>query len=253
MGSRCPLCTRARNVSKTPLNWEMQCAVRGNTMLSHTSAAPLTRYTPPPLGVRSRDVASLDRAIELVAPYCDIVDRLKVIPPSAQARGVWLKNIENQVERLGEIATYREYFPNDHYSSLSFYPVADVIIRSACAGALVASPERVHEGMVIISKGNAESFMASLLGRMMLRVFSRDPVRLLEQGLAARRQSTTYGHWELRRHSEREVEMVYQNEYWWIESALTGAALGTFEACKISARIETKLIDRFNGSTFFRW
>jgi uncharacterized protein (TIGR02265 family) len=243
----------ARNVVSLPLNSEMACAVCGETMLSHTSAEPRTQYSRGPLGVPSRGVSSVDRAIELVGPYCDIVDRLKVVPPSAQTRGVWIKNVEKQVERLGQAAAYRDYFPSDHYTSLSFYPVADLLIRSACAGALVTSPERVHEGMMLITKGNAESFMASLLGRMMLRVFSRDAARLLEQALAARRQSFSYGHWEMRRHSDREVEMIYDNEYWWIESAVTGAARGTFEACKIEAQIETKLIDRFNGSTFFRW
>ena len=222
-------------------------------MLSHTALGLETRARRRPLGVPSPSVSTLDRAVELVAPHCDIVERLRLVPPSAQARGIWIKNIEQQVERLGRTASYREYFPNDHYSSLSFYPVADLLIRSSCAGALVASPERVHEGMALITKSNAKSFMGSLLGRMMLRVFSRDPVRLLEQALAARRQSCAYGHWELRQHSDHELEMVHENEYWWIESAVAGAAQGTFEACNISAQIETKLVDRFNGSTFFRW
>src|SRR5580658_2796387 len=230
----------------------MPCAVCGGTMLSHMSAEPALQYRPDSLGVPYRGVSSIDRAIELVAPHSDNVERLSVVPPSARVRGVWLKNIESQVERLGRTTEYREYFPNDNYSSLSFYPIEDLLIRTACAGALVTSPEQVHQGMFLLGKGNAESFMASLLGRMMLRVFSRDPVRLLEQGLAARRQSFSYGPWEMRRHSDREVEMIYDNEYWWIESAVTGAARGTFEACKIEAQIETKLIDRFNGSTFFR-
>jgi uncharacterized protein (TIGR02265 family) len=198
-------------------------------------------------------VSSIDRAIELVAPYCDIVDRLKVVPPSAQTRGVWIRNVEKQVERRGVLTAYRQYFPHDRYGALPHYPLSDFLIRLACAGALVASPEHVHDGMFLITKGNAESFMETILGRIMLRVLSRDPVRLLEQGMAARRQGFTYGHWELRRHSEREVEVVHQNEYWWIESGVAGAAAGMFEACNIVAQTETKLIDRFNGSTFCRW
>jgi uncharacterized protein (TIGR02265 family) len=231
----------------------MARAVSDDTMLSHPSAEPRTRYSHRPLGVPSRGVSSLDRAIELVAPHCDIVDRLKVVPPSAQTRGVWIKNVEKQVERLGVMTAYRGYFPDDRYGTLPHYPLGDFLIRLACAGALVASPERVHDGMFMITRGNAESFMETILGRVMLRVLSRDPVRLLEQGMAARRQSFTYGHWELRRHSEREVEVVHQNEYWWIESGVAGAAAGTFEACNIVAQTETKLIDRFNGSTFCRW
>ncbi len=222
-------------------------------MLSYTSPAPRTEYKRHPLGVRSRGVGSIDRAIELVAPYCDIVDRLRVIPPSAMVRGVWIKNVEKQVDRNGVMTAYREYFPYDRYGTLPHYPLSDFLIRLACAGALVASPERVHPGMFLITKGNAESFMETILGRVMLRVLSRDPVRLLEQGMAARRQSFTYGHWEIRRHSEHEVEVVHQNEYWWIESGVAGAAAGTFEACNIVAQTETKLIDRFNGSTFCRW
>jgi uncharacterized protein (TIGR02265 family) len=204
-------------------------------------------------GIISPDVTLADRAVALVAPYCDIVERLGLVPPSAQMRGVWFKSVEKQVERVGRMAAYREYFPTDHYSALAYYPVVELLVRSAYAGAIVASPEQVHAGMSSITRENAEAFMGSLLGRAMLRVLSRDPVRLLEQALAARRQSCKYGHWEICRHSERVVEMVYTDEYWWIESAVTGAAQGTFEACGIKAEIETKLVDRFNGSTFFRW
>jgi uncharacterized protein (TIGR02265 family) len=227
-------------------------------MLSHTlpsrgSGGAPRAYGHGRLGVRSPDLSSVDRAIELVAPHCDIVDRLKAVPPSAQTRGVWIKNVEKQVEQRGVMPAYREYFPYDRFGALPYYPLSDFLIRLACAGALVTTPERVHEGMFLITKGNAESFMETILGRIMLRVLSRDPVRLLEQGMAARRQSFSYGHWELRRHSEREVEVVHQGEYWWIESGVAGAAAGTFEACNIVARTETKLIDRFNGSTFCRW
>jgi uncharacterized protein (TIGR02265 family) len=209
--------------------------------------------TASPLRVLCRVVRSMESAVALVAPHCDIVERLRLIPPSAQVRGVWMKNVERQVDRLGLTARYRSYFPNDNFSSLSFYPVSDLLIRTACAGAIVAPPEQVHAGMFLITKGNAEAFMDTLLGRIMLRVLSRDPVRLLEQGLAARRQTFTYGHWEIRRHSAREIEMVHESEYWWIESAIAGAAQGTFEACGIKGEISTTLHDRFNGSSFFRW
>jgi len=195
----------------------------------------------------------MDRAIALVAPYCDIVERLELVPPSAQVRGVFFRNVVTQVERRGKLLAYREYFPNDRHGALAFYPIAEFLIRVACAGALVASPEHVHEGMFAISKGNAQAFIETMLGRMMLRILSRDPVRLCEQALAARRQSVTYGHWKIRRPGDRVLEMVYENEYWWIESAMAGAAQGTFEGCGIRATLETTLVDPFNGSTFIRW
>ncbi len=193
------------------------------------------------------------RAIALVGQHCDIVDRLTVVPPSAQVRGVWFKTIEKQVGRRGGLELYRQYFPDDRYSALAFYPLADLLVRLACSGAIVLSPERVHEGMSLIMRENAEGFMDTLLGRVMLRVLSRDPVRLFEQGVAARRQSFTYGRWELRRLGERELEIAHHDEYIWIESALAGAASGTFAACNLTGEFRTNLIDRFNGSIFVRW
>jgi uncharacterized protein (TIGR02265 family) len=198
-------------------------------------------------------VSQVDRAIALVAPYCDIEDRLRVIPPSAQVRGIFLKSMEQTITRCGLLAQYREYFPTDSYSSFPFYPIGELLIRCACGGALLTSPERVHDGMVLVTKGNAEAFMSSLLGRVMLRALSRDPFRLLQQAMAARRQSFTYGHWELKRHSGRELEVAYTDEFWWIESAALGSAQGTFDACGLNVRIRTELKDRLNGSTFFSW
>jgi len=193
------------------------------------------------------------RAIALVAPYCDIVERLEVVPPSAQVRGVWLKAIEKQLAKRDRLEVYRGYFPDDRYSALAFYPLADFLVRLACSGAIVVSPERVHAGMSLIMSDNAEAFMDNMLGRVMLRVLSRDPVKIFEQGTAARRQSFTYGRWELRRLGERELEISHHDEYVWIESALAGAASGTLAVCNLKGEVETKLIDRFNGSTFMRW
>lgn len=193
------------------------------------------------------------RAIALVGSHCDIVERLEVVPPSARVRGVWLRAVEKQLGKRGQLDLYREYFPDDRYSSLGFYPLADFLVRLACSGAIVASPEHIHEGMALIMRGNAEAFMDTLLGRMMLRVLSRDPVKLFEQGIAARRQSFTYGRWELRRLGEREMEIILHDEYCWIESALVGAALGTFAVCEVKGDVELKLVDRFNGSGFLRW
>jgi len=95
--------------------------------------------------------------------------------------------------------------------------------------------------------------MDTLLGRVMLRVLSRDPLKLFEQGTAARRQTFTYGRWELKRLGERKVEIVHHDEYCWIESAIAGSWQGTFEACNVTGKVETKLVDRFNGSTFLSW
>ncbi len=197
-------------------------------------------------------MATLDSAVALVAPYCDIVERLELIPPSAQVRGVFFRNIETQLAKHGQLDAYRTYFPHDAYATNAFHYVGDYLVHLACAGALIASPPQVHEGISLIAKGNARTFVESLLGRMMLRKLSANPVKLMEQGLAARRQSFTYGRWDIVLHGDRAFEIVHRHEYVWIESDVAGAARGTFEPLGITD-IETKLIDRFNGSTFIRW
>jgi len=194
-----------------------------------------------------------DRAIELVGPYCDIAERLEVVPPSARVRGLYMKSLESVLQRAGRVRLYQEFFRNERWSPVRMYPLRDYMVRLAVAGASLYSPERVHDGMRDVWRTNATTFASSLLGRTMLRLLSHDPVRLTEQGLAARRQTYQYGHWEIVRHDTRSIEMVYREEYIWIESAIAGGALGAFEACGIDAKIETKLVNRFDGSTLVTW
>jgi uncharacterized protein (TIGR02265 family) len=197
--------------------------------------------------------ASDDAAIAFLAPHCDLVSRLDVIPPSACIRGVFIRAVANQMEKRGRLSDFKRYFPNDRFSALPYYPLGDYLTRIACAGALIASPDRVHEGIHELSRGNSTAFAESLLGRAMLRLLARDPVRLSEQGLAGRRQTVTYGQWEIVHHGERAIEMVYRDEYCWIESVCAGGAQGTFESCGLNPKLETKLTDRFNGSTYITW
>lgn len=196
---------------------------------------------------------STAHVLEALSPWCDIVERLKAVPPSARVRGIYFSSVERELERRGLIDGYRDHFSDDRISKLATYPLSEHIVRLAWAGALVASRERLHEGMREISRANSTHFMNSLLGRALLRVLSRDPIRLTEQGLAARRQTNLYGSWKLVRHGPTCIAVEYRDEYVWIESAVAGAALGTFEACGLHPRIDTQLIDRFNGSTTLTW
>ncbi len=195
----------------------------------------------------------LDRAIELVAPYCDIVERLAVVPPSARVRGLYLKGLEAVLVRSGNVALYRRYFANERWSALRMYPLRDYMVRLAVAGAALRGPQHVHAGMHDVWRTNATTFASSLLGRTMLRLLSHDPVRLSEQGLAARRQTYQYGHWSIVHRGPRSIEMFYREEYIWIESAIAGGAVGAFEACGIQVELLTKLISRFDGSTLVKW
>jgi uncharacterized protein (TIGR02265 family) len=191
--------------------------------------------------------------LELLHPYCDIVERLSDVPPSARVRGLYFRSFLGILRQTPAFGTYERYFANESWSSLTFYSLSDYLLRLALAGSLVTSKESLHEGVALITQRNAAAFESSVLGRVLLRLLARDPVRLTEQAVSARRQSTTYGEWELVKREPRCVEMIYRGEYMWIESAIAGAAIGSFEACSLKPQLETKLKDKYNGSTTIRW
>jgi hypothetical protein len=104
-----------------------------------------------------------------------------------------------------------------------------------------------------IARGNAASFVQSLLGRTLIRLLSNDPAKLTEQGLAARRQTHRYGRWSLIRHAPRVLEVVYEDEFLWIESVVVGSAEGTYVGCAFPVHQEHTLRSRFSGSTIHSW
>jgi hypothetical protein len=152
------------------------------------------------------------------------------------------------------MAQYRKYFGDDLHPSIPFFPLADYLVRLAVAGAIAHSPERVHAGMHDISRGHASAFADSILGQVLIRFLARDPVRLIEQGIAMRRQMATFGRWSIVRFpGERRLEVVHEEEYVWLESAIVGSAVGTFEARGLEATVDYEPEDRFNGRTILRW
>ncbi len=193
------------------------------------------------------------RAWKLVAPHCDIEDRVRSVPPSAQVRGLWYQGMMGVLKQSGKLDEYHEYFPNDRWSLLTYYPLPSYMLRVAVAGAIIASPSELHRGMHQAMRLNSTAFASTVLGRALFRILAKDPVRLTEQAMAARRQAMSYGDWSILSRGPRHVETVYRSEYLWIESAIAGAAVGTFDACNLVATVTTQLDDRFNGSTLITW
>jgi uncharacterized protein (TIGR02265 family) len=198
-------------------------------------------------------VANVARALEVIAPHCDITQRLVDVPPSARIRGLYLNSTIQVLKRAGKLALYEEFFAGERWSPISFYPLSDYLVRLALAGSGLTSPARLHDGMKELTRRNSIAFASSVLGRVLLRILSRNPAKLTEQALAGRRQSTNYGEWSLLRHGETDLEIVKENEYIWIESALLGAALGTYEACDAKPVLTVKLRSRYSGSIRIRW
>jgi len=192
-------------------------------------------------------------AIGWIAPHCDIEERLPLIPPSAQCRGLWFKILERQLQARGLESAYEERMPARSFSAVSFDSAADLCIRAAIGGALVAGPEDVHQGMFDLARDNSQRFATTLLGRTLLRLLARDPERLAKQAIASRRQTCNYGAWELVNVDASSVTVRYREEYLWIESYLSGASVGTFTQLGDDVRAEVEMDGPFHGTTTIRW
>lgn len=192
--------------------------------------------------------ATIDELIQ----HCDLRRRQADVPPSAKIRGLYYNNNIKVLESAGKLEMFKALYPESH-SSVRWYSCADYLERLAVAGAILTSPERVHEGMQLIGRNNAIAFADSLLGKTMIRLLSRDPTKLLKQGAAGRRQSCNYGRWELSFPEPRVSVMAMYDEYLWIESNLVGAAEGTLASIGIDAVSEVELDSAYQGRLTLRW
>jgi uncharacterized protein (TIGR02265 family) len=201
-------------------------------------------------------------AVATLSPYCDIKERLALVPASAQMRGLYFRSVEDEVKKYGDIHKFLEMVrangqdtkqaPRSH---LKWYSASEYLVWIAAAAYLIegAGTQNVRRGLERLGRAYSAAFTETILGRTLLRVLSRDPFRVAQQGIAGRRQSATFGQWQLSRTSERSLEMSYDNEYVWIESVVTGAAMGTYQALGIEITMTTELAHQFKGSTIVRW
>jgi uncharacterized protein (TIGR02265 family) len=192
---------------------------------------------------------------EVIAELCqhsDLAERLPLVPPSAKVRGLYFRSIERVLGEAGRRERFDDLFPQ-RFAAVLWHPAADFLVRLAVGGALLAGPQRIHQGMFDIGHRNAVAFAESLLGRTLLRILDRDPRRLLRQAIAGRRQSYSFGRWELEFPAEREAVVTMAEEYLYIESYLMGAAQGTFDAVGVPVQADVVLQDRFNGKHILRW
>jgi uncharacterized protein (TIGR02265 family) len=190
--------------------------------------------------------------LDEVCRHCDLRERLPLVPATARVRGVYFHNVENVLEAAGKLERYRAIFP-ERYAGMRWYPVSELLLHIAIGGAILTSAERVHEGMSEIGRRNARGLSESLVGRTLLRLLSNDPIKLLRQGAAVRRQTTDYGGWEISFPAPRTAVMRMRQEYLYLESYCLGAAHGTFEAIELPVRVEVELDDRFDGKHVMTW
>jgi len=194
----------------------------------------------------------LREALAEVGRHCDIEERLALVPPSAKVRGIYCRSIESALKEARRLARYRELFPAE-LGTLPFHPCAEVMTRIVIGAALLAGPEQVHEGMIAIGRRNALEFARSLLGRMLLRLLSHDPKKLLMQGIAGRRQTCSYGQWQVSFPEERMAIVSMVEEYMYLDTYCIGSAHGTFEAIGLTVDASCELDTKFAGRHVLRW
>jgi uncharacterized protein (TIGR02265 family) len=193
-----------------------------------------------------------ESALDLVGAHCDLEKRLVDIPPAARARGIWVRTFESEIEKSGQLERYLRIF-DGRASAFGWLPCSEVVARIAVCGALYTSPQEVHVGMRKIGRAQALRFSESLLGRSLIRLLSPDPVRVLQQGAAARRQTCNYGQWDYDFSHPRRAIVHHKDEYGWLESQVLGSAEGTLEAIGVRASVELTLTDPYNGIVDIRW
>jgi len=196
----------------------------------------------------------MDRAdrIRELTEHSDLHERLRSVPPAARIRGLYFKStiaVLTEAEKLDE---YRELF-TENYSAMGWFPMTDYLERLAVGAALLTSPKDIDAGLYEIGRSNAAAFAESLLGRMMIRLLSKDPQKLLRQACASRRQSVEYGRWSVEFGPERTAVIHMREEYIWIASNLTGAAKGTFESIGLDASVDYTLAGPYEGTHIIRW
>lgn len=197
----------------------------------------------------------LDRAVvDFVGGSCDLEQRLLDAPPSARLRGVWISLLEGHLRRRGLEDEYSQFFEPERWSSMRYYWVGEYLKRVAVIGALIAGRENIHTGMYEAVQGNAKGFAGTLLGRTLFRLLSRNPAKLLQQGVASRRQTMTYGRWRITSADEGRLEFSLEEEYIWIESCIAGASREAAEAVGMrDVRVETTLDGPYRGSICIEW
>lgn len=200
-----------------------------------------------------RDGSEVNTRIADLTSHCDLAQRLQGIPSSARVRGLYFRSILQVLREAGRADEFEQLFGTREYVALGWYPATDFLTRLAVGGALLESPERVHQGMYRIGKRHAYAFCESLLGQLMIRQLANDPHRLLRQGRAARNQSLTFGRWTFENTGSRSAVVSMCGEYVWIESNLVGAAVGTFEAIGATVDVTCEIERPFEGKHHLSW
>ncbi len=190
--------------------------------------------------------------------HCDIVERLARVTPDQQVRGVWFAMLHDEVRRRGETlgAAFDAEVGAPDYVTFRMYPVADYLRRLVVAGARVASPERVHEGMRDLHRESVRYFARSVVGRAFVSLirFSQTPLGLFQQVARSRSHIATYGRWLIEPIATRRARVRIEGEPVYVESAQVGGILSVCDMCGVRGEIEhVEMLGPFDGIVEVSW
>lgn len=190
---------------------------------------------------------------EAAAAHCDIRERLGLVHDEQRVRGVWFAMLRDEVRRRGLAGPFEREVGLHESVTFKMYPVADYLRRLVTAGALVASPEKVHDGMRDLHRSSVRYFAQSLLGRAIVSLVRPTPLKLLEQVQRSRGLMATFGEQRVTSLGERRIRVHHVDDPVYIESAQVGGLLSTLEACGFDARVDVELRSRFDGILTVEW
>jgi len=187
--------------------------------------------------------------------HCDIVERLALVRDDQRVRGVWFAMLRDEVRRRGP--HLYEAFEREVglHESVTFkmYPVGDYLRRLVAAGALVASPSAVHDGMRDLHRSSVRYFAQSVLGRAIVSLVRPTPLQFLRQVERSRSLMATFGEQRVESLGERRIRVHHVDDPVYIESAQVGGLLSTLDACGIEAQVQVDLRSPFDGILTVEW
>lgn len=194
--------------------------------------------------------------LDEAAQHCDIHERLLSIRPDQRARGVWFKMLRDEVSRRGAVFLHKYDVECGRHEAVTFkmYPLEDYLRRLVIAGALIASPPCVHDGVRDLHRESVRYFTKSILGRLIISIVRPSPHDLLKQIERSRPHVASYGTFRYERRGPRAAAMHLHDEPVYIESAQLGSMLSTLDACGVvESHTSVTVHSRSSGTIYAEW
>jgi uncharacterized protein (TIGR02265 family) len=181
--------------------------------------------------------------------------RIADVPPHAHIRGVWFSLAANHVRRLGlaDALAWRSLVAQRSRIPFLSYSLREYLEELAIAAALV-NTRNPAEGIRSIWRGATPMYLATPLGRSLLRLLQPNPVRYLSWLADHRDHFCNTGKWTVTKHADTYVTLEMQDEYIWLESAHRGGCEGLLVALGVTGSVEAECTNGpYAGRLHIRW